>query len=111
VTRIDGATYSVIVTNALANASSSNAVIRVLVAERLARPVLLPGGQLQLLFTDADGGALLTTNDIAHFDVLASTNLSDWTVLTNSLSITNGSMLLQDSRSNFPARFYQVREH
>lgn len=111
VTRLDGANYSVIVTNALANAPSSNAVIRVLVAERLAQPVLLPGGQFQLLFTDADGGALLTTNDIPHFDVLASTNLIDWTVLTNTLSITNGSMLLQDSRSNFPARFYQVREH
>ncbi|GEM_PF-5122968 len=111
VTRIDGGTYSVTVTNQLANLRSSNAVIRVIVAERLSQPVLLPGGQLQLLFNDADGGALLTTNDLATFDVLASTNLADWTVLTNALSITNGYILFQDTSTNFPARYYRVREH
>ena len=82
-----------------------------LVPERLSAPTLLPGDGLQLLFSDADGGALLTTNDLATFEVLASTNLTDWTPLTNVLSITNGSVLLQDSRTNFPARFYRVVEH
>jgi photosystem II stability/assembly factor-like uncharacterized protein len=111
ITRIDSGTYSVTVTNNLSNLQSSNAVIRVIVAERLGQPVLLPGGQLQLLFGDADGGALLTANDLATFDVLASTNLVDWTVLTNALSLTNGYVLFQDSSTNYPARFYRVREH
>jgi hypothetical protein len=111
VTRADAGTYLVVVTNATASAQSSNAVVRVLVAERLSAPTLLPGGRLQLLFTDADGGALLTTNDLATFDVLASTNLSDWTVITNALTLTNGNILFEDSTTNYPARFYKVREH
>lgn len=58
-----------------------------------------------------DGGALLTSNDVATFDVLASTNLASWVVLTNALSLTNGSILFEDSTTNYPARFYRVREH
>jgi hypothetical protein len=111
VTRIVEGTYSVLVANSATNLVSSNAVIRVLASERLSAPVLLPGGQLQLLFADADGGALLTTNDIPSFEVLASTNLVDWTVLTNALSVTNGQILLQDSWTNAPKRFYRVLEH
>ena len=90
---------------------STTAVVRVLVPERLSAPTLLPGGKLQLVFSDADGGALLTTNDLATFTVLASTNLTDWTVLTNTLSVTNGMILFQDSTTSCPARFYRVLEH
>jgi len=86
-------------------------VVRVLVTERLSAPTLLPGNRLQLLFTDADGGSLLTTNDLATFDVLASTNLADWTVITNALSLTNGYIRFEDSTANYPARYYRVREH
>lgn len=111
VTRSVEGTYSVLLTNSAASLQSSNAVIRVLASERLSAPVLLPGGQLQLLFADADGGALLTTNDIPSFEVLVSTNLTDWAVLTNGLSITNGQILLQDSWTNAPKRFYRVLEH
>jgi photosystem II stability/assembly factor-like uncharacterized protein len=111
VTRLDAGTYSVLITNSTGNLQSSNAVVRVLAPERLSMPTLLPGGRLLLAFADADGGALLTTNDLPTFDVLASTNLTDWTVLTNALSITDGVILLQDSRTNAPARFYRVREH
>ncbi len=110
VTRTVQGTYSVLVTNSAASLQSSNAVIRVLAAERLGAPVLLPGGQLQLLFDDADGGALLTTNDIATFQVFVSTNLVDWTVLTNALSVTNGEMLLQDTWTKYPERYYRVLE-
>jgi Immunoglobulin domain len=111
VTRVVEGTYSVVVANSATNLVSSNAVVRVLASERLSAPVLLPGGQLQLLFADADGGALLTTNDIPSFEVLVSTNLVDWTVLTNALSVTNGQILLQDSWTNAPKRFYRVLEH
>jgi hypothetical protein len=77
----------------------------------LSEPTLLPGGRLQLLFNDADGGALLTSNDVATFEVLASSNLVNWTVITNALTLTNGSVLFQDSTTNYPARFYRVLEH
>ena len=111
VRRTDEGTYLVVVTNAAASLQSSNAVVRVLAAERLGTPTLLPANRLQLLFSDADGGSLLTANDLATFDVLASSNLTDWTVITNSLTLTNGSILFQDSTTNYPARFYRVREH
>jgi hypothetical protein len=111
VTRIDAGTYSVIVTNSQAGLGSSNALIRVLVPERLANPLLLPGGQLQLTFSDADGGNLITSNDLPTFTVMVSTNLTNWSVLTNSLSITNGMVLLQDTWTNSPERFYQISEH
>jgi photosystem II stability/assembly factor-like uncharacterized protein len=111
VTRTAEGSYTVIVTNSATNLQSSNAVIRILAAERLSAPILLPGGHLQLLFNDADGGALLTSNDIATFQVLVSTNLPNWTVLTNALTLTNGSILLTDTWTNSPQRFYQVLEH
>jgi hypothetical protein len=73
--------------------------------------VQLPGGRLQLIFGDADGGALLTTNDMATFTVQASTNLVNWSILTNALSVTNGLMLFQDTTANSPVRFYRVLEN
>jgi len=111
VTRIDEGTYSVIVTNSAAGLGSSNAIIRILVPERLAAPILLPGGQLQITFSDADGGNLITSNDLPTFTVYVSTNLSNWSVLTNALSITNGTVLLQDTWTNSPERYYRVTEH
>jgi hypothetical protein len=103
--------YTVVLTNATSTLNSSNATIRILAAERLAAPTLLPGGQLRLLFNDADGGALLTSNDIPTFQVLVTTNLKTWTVLTNSLSISNGSMILTDTWTNTGNRFYRVVEN
>src|ERR1035441_1110701 len=108
VTRLIEGSYSVILTNSATNLQSSNAAILVLAAECFSAPILLPGGQLQLLFNDADGGALLTSNDIATFQVMVSTNLPNWTVLTNALTLTNGSMLLHDTWTNSPSRFYKV---
>lgn len=111
VTRTAEGYYTVIVTNSATNLVSSNATIRILAAERLSAPVLLPGGQLQLLFNDADGGALLSSNDISSFEVFVSTNLPNWTILTNALTLTNGSMLLTDTWSGSSQRFYKVLEH
>jgi hypothetical protein len=111
VTRLEAGTYSVIVSNSIGSLPSSNAIIRVLVPERFAEPVLLPGNTVQLSFADADGGALITTNDLPSFEVQVTTNLVNWTVLTNALSITNGTVLFQDTITNAPMRFYRVREH
>ena len=111
VTRTAEGYYSVLVTNSATNLQSSNATVQILAAERLSAPILLSGGQLHLLFNDADGGALLSSNDIATFQVMVSTNLTNWSVLTNALTLTNGSMLLTDTWTNSPRRFYQVLEH
>ncbi|PWU10855.1 MAG: hypothetical protein C5B50_24585 [Verrucomicrobia bacterium] len=110
VTRADAGTYDVVVTNTAGTLQSSNGTIRVLVSERFSAPTSLPGGRIQLLFSDADGGAMLTTNDLATFDVLASGDMTNWVVLTNALSLTNGMALFSDATTNYPARFYRVRE-
>jgi len=83
----------------------------VMVPERLAQPELVPGNQIRLLFTDADGGAMLTTNDLATFTVFASTNLTDWFTITNTLTVTNGTIVFQDSIGPAPQKFYRVVEH
>lgn len=110
VLRTDAGTYSVFITNGFSSLQSSNAVLRVLVPERLAQPTLVPGNVIQLQFDDADGGALLTTNDLATFTVLASTNLVDWFSITNTLTVTNGSIIFQDSITNAAHRYYRVLE-
>src|ERR1035438_1376636 len=59
VLRTDAGTYSVFISNGFTNLQSSNAVVHVLLAERFGQPALLPGSQIQLIFNDADGGAML----------------------------------------------------
>ncbi len=111
VSRIDGGTYSVIVTNPAFSLASANAEVRVQVPERLNAPYLVPGGGLNIIFQDSDGGAVITTNDLATFEVQYSSNFVNWTTLSNSMSVTNGLVLIQDTTTNGPARFYRVLEH
>ena len=108
--RSGAGTYSVYISNGFNNVQSSNAVLRVFMSERFGQPALLPGNQLRLLFNDADGGALLTTNDLAAFHVYASTNLTDWFSVTNTLTLTNGSVIFTDGFTNAARRFYRVLE-
>jgi photosystem II stability/assembly factor-like uncharacterized protein len=112
--RADDAAYSVYVTNLYSSIQSgiqsSNAVLTVFLSQRFARPQVLPGNQIQLIFNDADGGAMFTTNDLATFTVLASTNLNTWFAITNALSLTNGSAVLTDTMTNVPQKYYQVLE-
>jgi hypothetical protein len=111
IARAQAGTYSVIVTNSGGVAVSSNAVLKVLVPQVLGSPALLPDGTLQLTSTDANGG-LLQPADLANFEAQVSSNLVDWVTLTNGLSLTNGTLQLQDSgRTNNPARFYRIVEH
>ncbi len=110
VVRADDGVYSVFVSNTYSGIQSSNAVLTVFLAQRFGQPQLLPGNQIQLLFADADGGAMLTTNDLATFTVRASTNLVNWFTITNALSLSNGSAVLVDTITNAPQKFYQVLE-
>lgn len=110
VLRTDAGTYSVFIANGFSSIQSSNAILTVFLAQRFGQPTLLPGNQIELLFNDADGGAMLTTNDLATFTVFASTNLTDWFAVTNALSLSNGSAVFLDSVTNAPRRFYKVLE-
>jgi hypothetical protein len=53
---------------------SSNAVLRVLVPQRLSGLEILPDGTFQFRFGDSDGNPL-SLADAANFEVRASTNL------------------------------------
>jgi hypothetical protein len=108
--RADDGVYSVFVSNTYSGIQCSNAVLTVFLAQRFGQPQVLPGNQIQLLFADADGGAMLTSNDLATFSVLASTNLVDWFAVTNALSLSNGSAVLVDTITNAPRKFYRVLE-
>jgi photosystem II stability/assembly factor-like uncharacterized protein len=108
--RADDGVYSVFVSNTYSGIQSSNAVLTVFLAQRFGQPQVLPGNQIRLLFADADGGAMLTTNDLATFTVLASTNLVNWFTITNALSLSNGSAVLVDTITNAPQKYYQVLE-
>jgi hypothetical protein len=111
VARAQNGSYSVMVTNAGGLAVSSNAVVIIKVPQLLTSPVMLPDGSLQLTSGDANGG-LLTPADLANFEAQASTNLVDWTTLTNAMSLTNGLLQLQDAaRTNFDTRYYRIVEH
>jgi len=109
-TRTNSGSYSVIVSNLASSVASSNAVLKVLVPQSFRAPVLLSAGSILFFSGDSDGG-LLTPGDLPNFMAQASTNLLDWTSLLNSLSITNGLLLLQDtSQTNYPVRFYRILE-
>jgi hypothetical protein len=108
--RADSGSYSVTISNAMATVQSSNATIRVLIPPRLTPPTVQSDGTIGLLFSDADGGAILTTNDLNTFTVSASSNMVDWVAVTNALTITNGQALLQDVWTNSSQRYYKVVE-
>jgi hypothetical protein len=53
----------------------------------------------------------LFPEDLAGFEAQFSTNLVDWLVLSNSLSLTNGSLLLADPQAEGDRlRFYRILE-
>jgi hypothetical protein len=111
--RAQSGTYAVTVTDYVTGGStvSSNAVLKVLVPQLLSTPQILPGGTFQFTSMDANG-ALLTAGNLASFEAQASTNLVNWVTLSNALSLTNGTLLLQDSgSSNFTTRYYRILEH
>jgi hypothetical protein len=111
VVRADSGTYSVFITSPYGNATSSNAVLVVHVPQTLGTPTIQPDGSISLASTDAGGGQL-SLSDLTNFEAQVSTNLVDWETLSNALSLTNGTLQLQDSgQTNSPMRFYRLIEH
>jgi hypothetical protein len=110
VTRNDSATYRVVVSNPYGTMFSSNAVLNVHVPQLLSAPTLQPDGSFLFSSTDADGSPL-TSADLAHLQVQATTNLVDWVTLSNALVLTNGAIQLQDAdATNSVSRFYRIVE-
>ena len=108
-TRHDSATYSVVASNPGGSTSSSNAVVLIHVPQRL-YAIMQPDGTFAVISRDADGGAL-SLEDLGRFESQASSNLFDWIPFTNSLALTNGTLLLIDRDSmNFPRRFFRIIE-
>jgi hypothetical protein len=96
VRRTNSGNYSVVVSNWLGTATSSNAALRVMTPQRLAIATPSPPNEpLSLAFGDEDGCPLRDA-DLAHFQVQASTNLWDWTGASLALSFTNGQVQVLD---------------
>lgn len=110
--RADGGIYSLNINNAVSTLVTSNALVRVRVPQSMRPPERLGNGQFRLLFNDQDGGPPGTL-DLPFLEVQVSTNLSstNWTVLTNAFTLTNGMVQFDDVEStNGLRRFYRVIE-
>ncbi|MDB6018342.1 MAG: hypothetical protein JWR19_2831 [Pedosphaera sp.] len=109
-TRHDSAVYSVVASNPGGSTASSNATVVIRVPQQL-KVGMQPDGTFVLTSADADGGLLLP-EDLGNIEALVSSNLFDWTPLTNGLVLTNGTLLLVDPDStNYPTRYYRTIEH
>jgi hypothetical protein len=110
VTRTNSGTYSVVVTNSAGSVTSSNAIVAVHTPQLLSAPVFQPDGTILLNSADIDGGTL-SSSDLANLQAQVSSNLVNWVPLPNSLTVTNGALLLQDpGATNSPTRFYRIVE-
>ena len=108
--RHDSGAYAVVLSNPVGPTLSSNAIVLVRVPEKLSAPQQLADGTFMLTAGDADGSPLWPT-DLPGFQAQVSTNVVDWVALPDSLTLTNGLLLLRDSYStNYPARFYRILE-
>lgn len=111
-TREVAGVYSVVVSNRFGGVVSSNASVRVIAPQQMLPPERLSGGQFRVRFNDQDG-VLPVASDLPFIEVQVSTNLSstNWTTLTNSLVLTNGTVQLDDlGNTNGARRFYRVIE-
>ena len=107
--------YAVVVTNAYGSTTSSPALLRVLVPQRLDTLERLAGGGFKLRFGDHDGNGLVDS-DRTNFVIQYSTNLSGpivfWLDLTNaSPAVIGGKVELDAPGANGSSRrFYRVIE-
>jgi len=109
-TRHDSGTYAVAVSDPGGTTLSSNAVVVVMVPQVLGSAAWLPGRVFSLVSQNPDSAPLLP-EDLAGFAAQTSTNLVDWTTVSNSLVLTNGALLLVDPEAAHASqRFYRIMD-
>ena len=114
VTRLQNGLYQALVANVAGATTSSAALVRVRVPQRVEPPVFVPGQPFRLRFTD-DTGEQATPADLAKIEVQAATNLIGpgilWVTLTNGFSVVNGVVQFDDPAStNMIRRYYRILE-
>jgi uncharacterized repeat protein (TIGR01451 family) len=103
-------TYNVVVTNIAGGTISSNAVLTVHVPQMLANPTFSSDGTLVLTASDVDGGTI-SAAEFTNFTAQASSNFVNWVDLPGALTLTNGTLQLNDVGStNSPVQFYRIIE-
>jgi len=109
VKRASSGNYSILVTNIAGSIKSSNAVLKVHVPQRLEMSPSLVDGNVVFRAHDSDG-AYLPASEVTNFGVQASSDLRQWTPLTNSLVLTNGELLFIRPGSTNALEFYRLFE-
>jgi hypothetical protein len=114
VTRLQNGLYQALVANVAGATTSSAALVRVRVPQRVEPPVFVPGQPFRLRFTD-DTGEQATPADLAKIEVQTATNLIGpgilWVTLTNGFSVVNGVVQFDDPAStNMIRRYYRILE-
>jgi hypothetical protein len=107
VSNTNAGVYAVLVTNLYGSKLSSNATFAVQVPQQ-SSGAKLTGGIFNLTSGYADGWPV-GSGELTNFAAQMSSNLFSWTTLSNSLTLSNGFLLLQDtSATNMPTRFYRI---
>ncbi|MBG87014.1 MAG: hypothetical protein CMO80_08970 [Verrucomicrobiales bacterium] len=113
VVRADSEIYRAEVSNIVGIAISQNALVRVLVPQRLLMPIRLPDGRFRLQLTGSDGVAPMP-DELSKLVIQASPDFAAWqTISTNGagLTMTNGTARFDDTgATGQPSRFYRVFE-
>ncbi|MBI5774146.1 MAG: immunoglobulin domain-containing protein, partial [Verrucomicrobia bacterium] len=110
--RANGGTFDMVVTNAAGSATSSNAVLRVMVTQRVWLLSRLTDGRVRLFFGDTDGGSMVVAAPV-DFSVETDEDLGagNWNVLARPFVLTNGWFMLEDpDAATNTRRFYRVIE-
>jgi len=106
----DAGFYSAMVRNVAGNVVSSNAPLRIQIPQYLASPVHIPNGGYRITFSQSDGGPLFL-NDLPFFELQSSSNLVQWSKVTNSFELSNGTVVIDDTAAAVQSRrFYRVME-
>jgi hypothetical protein len=102
VQELSAGTYSVVVTNALGSAVSSNATLTVLPPPGMNITIGLAGPGVSISFTSQLGSSYLLEYKNALQDPA-------WTPLSPAIPATGGEMVLQDTNAPAASRYYRLR--
>jgi hypothetical protein len=110
-TALDAGSYRATVQNIAGTAVSSNAALRIRIPQRLSSPVALLTDGYRVTFSQSDGGPLFPT-DLPFFELQSSSNLVQWTSVTNTFGLNSGTVVIDDTAAAGQSRrFYRVIEH